>query len=91
MYRCPTCVSILSDATVRRCPVCRQNLKRRKPTLLGADRRGKDKLTSWDINVSAAASRMYVQHHAPATAPDIDLPNEHLRDSAGRTTATNHG
>ena len=91
MYRCPTCVSILRDVTVRRCPVCGLNLKRHKPTLLGADRRGKDKLTSWDINVSAQASRLYVQHHAPATAPDIDLPREHLRDSAGRTTATNHG
>ena len=91
MYRCPTCVSILSDVTVRRCPVCGENLKRHKPTVLGADRRGKDKLTTWDINVSAQASRLYVQHHDAATKPDVDLPKEHLRDIAGRTTATHRG
>ena len=90
MYRCPTCVSILTDIGVRRCPVCGQNLKRHRPTVLGADRRGKDKLTSWDIKVSAEASHLHTQEH-PAHEPDVDLPKEHLRDIAGRTKAADRG
>ena len=87
MYRCPTCVSIVVDPTARRCTVCGENFKRRPPTVLGSDRRGKDKLTSWDIRANAEASRRYGQEIDLATEPSIDLPQEHLRDSSGRTAA----
>jgi predicted nucleic acid-binding Zn-ribbon protein len=86
MYRCPTCVSVLTDHKVRRCPVCGENFKRRPPAVLGADRRGRDKLTSWDIKAHSEASRLYAQEDV-ATKPTIDLPKEHLRDSSGRTAA----
>jgi hypothetical protein len=86
MYRCPTCVSVVQDLTVRRCPVCGENFRRRPPAVLGATRRGKGKLTTWDIKASAEASPLYAQDE-PATKPAIDLPKEHLRDRSGRTAA----
>jgi predicted nucleic acid-binding Zn-ribbon protein len=93
MYRCTTCVSVLPDATVRRCPVCGENFKRHPPAILGADRRGRDKLTSWDIRAHADASKVYGSDLR--TAPDIDLPKEHfrdhLRDIFGRTAARKRG
>lgn len=88
MYRCPTCVSILTDVTVRRCPVCGENLKRHPPRVMGAGKRLKDKLTTWDIAAGLDASRLYAQEDDLAPKPDIDLPKEHLRDSSGRTAAT---
>ena len=87
MYRCPTCVSVLTDHKVRRCPVCGENFKRRPPAVLGADRRGRDKLTSWDIQVTWEAGRFYGQETELARKPEIDLTKEHLRDSSGRTAA----
>ena len=87
MYRCPTCVSVVMDPSVRRCTVCGENFKRRPPTVLGSDRRGKDKLTSWDIRANAEAARQYGQEADLATKPAIDLPKEHLHDSSGRTAA----
>ena len=87
MYRCPTCVSIVIDPTVRRCTVCGENFKRRPPKVLGLDRRGKDKMTSWDIRANAEASHLYGQEAMLATKPRVDLPKEHLRDSSGRTAA----
>jgi len=91
MYRCPTCVSLLVDITVRRCPVCGENLKRHPPAVLGADRRGRDKVTSWDVKAGADANRWYAQDDRLVPEPDIDLPKEHLRDSAGRTAAVDRG
>jgi len=35
MFRCPTCVSILDDATAQRCPSCGTNLRRHRPVELG--------------------------------------------------------
>jgi predicted nucleic acid-binding Zn-ribbon protein len=87
MYRCPTCVSVVQDLTVRRCPVCGENFRRRPPAVLGATQRGKDKLTTWDMKASADASRLYAQESEPATKPAIDLTKEHLRDKSGRTAA----
>ena len=81
MYRCPTCVSVLTDATVRRCPVCRQSFKRTKPTIIGLQGRCKDQLTSWDLRATIDAGRMYGQDE------HLDLPAEHLRDISGRTAA----
>jgi hypothetical protein len=89
MYRCPTCVSVLQDATVRRCPVCHENFKRKPPKILGADRKGLDLVTSWDVRAHADASKIYAGQPAPAV--DIDLPREHLRDSSGRTAADERG
>jgi len=91
MYRCPTCVSILTDATVRRCPVCGENFKRRPPAIIGADRRGRDKLTTWDIRAHADASKVFGSDATRAPEPDIDLPKEHLRDSSGRTAGAEKG
>lgn len=90
MYRCPTCVCVVIDVTQRRCAVCGENFKRHPPAVIGADQRGKHKLTSWDIRASAEASRQYAQETTPAK-PAIDLPKEHLRDSSGRTAAARRG
>ena len=89
MYRCPTYVSVVPDATVRRCPVCGENFKRHRPEIIGLKGRSTDKLTSWDIKANAEASRIYGQESD--TAPVIDLPNEHLRDSSGRTAGAERG
>jgi hypothetical protein len=89
MYRCPTCVSVIADPTVRRCPVCGENFKRRRPEVIGLRGRSTDKLTSWDIRANAEASRQFGQE-ADVT-PVIDLPKEHLRDSSGRTAGAEGG
>jgi hypothetical protein len=91
MYRCPTCVSLLSDATVRRCPVCNENFKRHEPVILGADRRGSTMMTSWDIRARADASKILAEKAARNAAVDVDLPREHLRDNSGRTAAAERG
>ena len=91
MFRCPTCVSVLVDPTVRRCAVCGENFRRRPPTVLGADRRGKDKLTSWDIRSNAEISRLYGYETRLATEPVADVAKEQRRDSSGRTAAADHG
>jgi hypothetical protein len=85
MYRCPTCVSVVADPTVRRCPVCGENFKRHRPEIIGLKGRSTDKLTSWDIKANAEASRTFGQETA------IDLPKEHLRDSSGRTAGAERG
>jgi hypothetical protein len=77
----------LTDVQVRRCPVCGENLKRHPPRVIGAGKRLRDKVTSWDILASSEASRMYAQGDRVLDEPDIDLPSEHLRDSSGRTAA----
>ncbi len=38
-FRCPTCIGLLPDAPVRRCPACRQRLRRRRHRVLGEDTR----------------------------------------------------
>jgi hypothetical protein len=91
MYRCRTCVSIVTDVTVRRCPVCGENFKRHPPAVIGAVGRYKNKLTSFDIRANAEASRLYGQDTALVAEPDIDLTKEHQRDSSGRTAAAEHG
>jgi hypothetical protein len=67
--------------------VCGENFKRRPPKVLGADRRGRDKLTTWDIKVTSEASRFYGQETELESKPVLDLTKEHLRDSSGRTAA----
>jgi hypothetical protein len=89
MYRCPTCVSILADPTVRRCPVCGENFRRHRPTIIGLKGRSTDKLTSWDVKANAEASKLYAQESG--TAAVVDLPKEHLRDSSGRTAGAERG
>lgn len=91
MYRCPTCISLVFDATVRRCPVCNENFKRHKPVILGADRRGRDMLTSWDIRAHADASKLFAEKAVRNDAVDVDLPREHRRDISGRTAAAEQG
>jgi len=88
MYRCPTCVSILSDLTVRRCPVCGENFKRHPPHVIGSAGRLRDAVTSWDVHAQADASKVFSNQRG---APDIDLPKEHERDSSGRTAAVEQG
>ncbi|GIU89082.1 MAG: hypothetical protein KatS3mg010_0181 [Acidimicrobiia bacterium] len=39
MYRCPTCIAALPDPTARRCPMCAQHLRRRRPRVLGEEHR----------------------------------------------------
>jgi hypothetical protein len=57
MYRCPTCVTIVSDLTVRRCPVCNENFKRHPPKIIGADKRMSASTSTWDRRAHAEASR----------------------------------
>ena len=38
-FRCPTCLGVLHDAQVRRCAACGQNLRRKKPKVLGGEHR----------------------------------------------------
>jgi hypothetical protein len=89
MYRCPTCVSIVVDPTVRRCAVCGENFKRHRPEIIGLRGRSTDKLTSWDIKANADASKIYGQE--TGTAAVLDLAREHLRDSSGRTAGAERG
>jgi len=88
MYRCPTCVSLLVDPKVNRCPTCNANLKRHKPMVLGArGAGGGERVTSWNMRADAEASKTYA--YAPEV--DIDLPEEHRRDRSGRTAAADNG
>jgi hypothetical protein len=89
MYRCPSCVSIVVDPTVRRCTVCGTSFKRHPPEIIGLRARSDDKMTSWDIRANVDASKIY-GHETDGTAV-IDLPNEHLRDSSGRTAGAERG
>jgi hypothetical protein len=59
MYRCPTCVSIVTDTTVRRCPVCNENFKRRPPRVIGADRKMGASTASWDRRAHAEANKLH--------------------------------
>ena len=58
MYRCPTCVTIVSDLTVRRCPVCNENFKRRPPKILGADRRMAAGASTWELRAHVDAAKL---------------------------------
>lgn len=39
MFRCPTCIGVLADPTSRRCHMCGQRLRRRRPRVLGEEHR----------------------------------------------------
>lgn len=39
MFRCPTCITVLTDPSSRRCQTCRRRLRRRGPRVLGEERR----------------------------------------------------
>jgi hypothetical protein len=69
--------------------VCHENFRRHPPKILGADRRGYNLLTSWDVRANADASK--ISASAPEPGVPIDLPKEHLRDSSGRTAAAERG
>jgi hypothetical protein len=69
--------------------VCGENFKRHPPAIIGAGRRTTDALTSWDIKANADASRLY--GNAELARPDIDLVEEHQRESSGRTAAVEQG
>jgi hypothetical protein len=38
-FRCPTCIGVLGDPHARRCSSCGQNIRRRRPVVLGDDHR----------------------------------------------------
>jgi hypothetical protein len=38
-FRCPTCIAVLSEPRAPRCPSCGQNIRRRRPVVLGDDHR----------------------------------------------------
>ena len=38
-FRCPTCVGLLVDPTARRCSHCGQNVRRKRPKVLGEESR----------------------------------------------------
>lgn len=88
MLRCPSCVTIITDTTVRRCPVCRENFKRHPPKVLGADRRMSASTSSWDLRAHAEAGKLKTRS---GNGADIDLGWEHLREHSGRTAAVDHG
>jgi hypothetical protein len=48
----------VSDLTVRRCPVCNENFKRRPPKIIGADRRMSASTSTWDMRAHAEASKL---------------------------------
>ena len=37
-WRCPTCIAGLRNEHAQRCPVCHENLHKRPPIVVGADR-----------------------------------------------------
>ncbi len=39
VWRCRTCVAVLPDPSVARCPLCHENLKKHPPTVIGEARR----------------------------------------------------
>jgi len=38
-FRCPTCIGVLTEPRAPRCPSCGQNIRRRRPVVLGDDHR----------------------------------------------------
>ena len=38
-FRCPTCIGVINEPRAPRCPSCGQNIRRRKPVVLGDDHR----------------------------------------------------
>ena len=71
--------------------MCGVNFKRHPPSVIGADRRGREKLTSWDLKANADANKIYGNDQRSAAVADIDLVEEHRRDRSGRTAAGDRG
>ncbi len=66
MFRCPTCVAVLSDSEARRCPMCGTNLRRHRPEVLGQSARVTAKLQPIDL-------RLPRLRHPALAGVDIDL------------------
>ena len=82
-FRCPTCVSVLVDPTVRRCPSCHTKLRKRraKPIILGESSRLDNKLTPFDVAMRARMESertrigiAVARDAAPAPAPIASPP-----------------
>jgi hypothetical protein len=58
MYRCPTCVSIVTDVTVRRCPVCNESFKRHPPRVLGTERRQSAGMSTMELRAHIEAGKL---------------------------------
>ena len=81
MFRCPTCVALLSDPSAKRCPMCGANLRRHPPQVLGQSARVTAKLQSIDLRPSAAGgARSDVD--IDLTATDADAVPEHEEAAA---------
>lgn len=71
MYRCPTCVAVLPDPRARWCPACAQDLRRRRPRLLGEDHR----IGSRPLPIDRAlAERLHARAPDPAPGPTRRAP-----------------
>jgi hypothetical protein len=82
-FRCPTCLGMLVDPTPRRCPCCRQNVRRRRPKVLGEETRIGSTLLPIDRWMLARLNTK--RSH---TAPDIAAPPSPLPEPTEVVPAT---
>jgi hypothetical protein len=77
MFRCPTCVAILMDATVSRCPSCGTNLRRHRPVELGQANRVTTRMSAVEhaaLESRAHAARTTGRAASPAAVPGFTEP-----------------
>ena len=78
MFRCPTCVAVLSDPGAKRCPMCGANLRRHPPRVLHQSARVTAKLQSIDLRPSAdSTGGARSDADIDLTATDADAVSEH--------------
>jgi hypothetical protein len=85
-FRCPTCLGVLDAAAAGRCAYCGQNLRRRRPRVLGDEHRLTARLPidRWML------ARLHESglHAAPAgAAPHGWVATDELREVPGATAA----
>ena len=90
MLRCPTCVTIVRDLTVRRCPVCNENFKRHPPKIIGTDRRMSASTSSWDITRPCRGQQATTARN-PATAPGEAVDSLAFPDGRRRPETAERG
>jgi hypothetical protein len=86
MFRCPTCVTILPEATAARCPSCGTNLRRHRPIELGQANRVTTRMSAVEhaaLESRAHAVRTTGHSTAPAHAPGFSEPPMLAADGAG--------
>jgi hypothetical protein len=86
-FRCPTCLGVLHDAQVQRCAACGQNLRRKKPKILGdehrigavnlpIDRWMLARLNESDVMIVSPVTDQGAPSTTPVAAPEVAPPPE---------------